>query len=291
MTTRAELALQIFEPTGFYFNTRKIFLASAPLGSSLLIRYRGYMSCDTSIFKFCARSLLCTLLSCCLFSQAANADVVEANTGNNFRGWTFKAIPDVSQAGEAPITGIADPSGGSASLNFTLTGEMGNKRVVKLRQKDFAAAGLTGITKLSDLTSVSWRIHHSDPLTYPRFAVTLRAKPNVEIDGQWYTYKKYETIRFIPKNQKLTPGEWDTVTVDFTGRGAAGSLFRHSGPLDDKSPINPGTHQKKPINQWILGYGDLEIHSIQWAYGSKDNALTFTSYIDSLEINGKTFDF
>ena len=66
---------------------------------------------------------------------------LEANTGNNFRGWTFKAIPDVSQAGEAPITGIADPLGGSASLNFTLSGEMGNKRVVKLRQQDFAAAG------------------------------------------------------------------------------------------------------------------------------------------------------
>ena len=161
---------------------------------------------------------------------------LEANTGNNFRGWTFKAIPDVSQAGEAPITGIADPLGGSASLNFTLSGEMGNKRVVKLRQQDFAAAGLTGITTLSDLSSISWRINHSDPLTYPRFAVTLRAKPNIEIEGQLYTYKKYETIRFIPKNQKLTPGEWDTVTVDFTGRGAAGSLFRHSGPLDDKSP-------------------------------------------------------
>ena len=216
---------------------------------------------------------------------------LEANTGNSFRGWTFKAIPDVSQAGEAPITGIADPLGGSASLNFTLSGEMGNKRVVKLRQQDFAAAGLTGITTLSDLSSISWRINHSDPLTYPRFAVTLRAKPNIEIEGQLYTYKKYETIRFLTKNQKLNPGEWDTVTVDFTGRGAAGSLFRHSGPLDDKSPINPGTHQKKPINQWIAGYGDLEIASIQWAYGSKNNALTFTSYIDYLEINGVTFDF
>jgi hypothetical protein len=224
--------------------------------------------------------------------MALGQQILEANTGNDFRGWTFKAVPDVDAAGQAPITGIADPLGGSASLNFTLTGEMGNKRVVKLRQQDFAAAGLTGITKLSDLTSVSWRIHHSDPLTYPRFAVTLRAKPNINIGGdQWVTYKKYETIRFIPKNQKLNPGEWDTVTVDFTGRGAKGSLFRHSGPLDDKSPINPGTHQKKPINQWIAGYGDLEIHSIQWAYGSKDNALTFTSYIDYLEINGKTFDF
>ena len=230
-------------------------------------------------------------LAALLAAPAIGDEVLEANAGNDFLGWTFKAIPDESQAGEAPKTGIPDALGGSASLNFTLSGEMGNKRVVKLRQQQFAAAGLAGITKLSDLTSVSWRIHHSDPLTYPRFAVTLRAKPNIKIGDKYYTYKKYETIRFIPKNQKLTPGEWDTVIVDFTGRGAAGSLFRHSGPLDDQSPINPGTHQKKPINQWIAGYGDLEIHSIQWAYGSKDNALTFTSYIDYLEINGVTFDF
>ena len=219
---------------------------------------------------------------------ALGQQTLEANTGNDFRGWTFKAVPDADAAGQAPITGIPDAVGGSSSLNFTLTGEMGNKRVVKLRQQDFAAAGLTGITKLSDLTSVSWRIHHSAPLTYPRFSVTLRAEPNIEIDGKYYTYKKYERLAFVRKNQKVTPEQWDTVTVDFTDDG---SKFRHNGPLDDLSPINPGTHQKKPINQWIAGYGDLEIHSIQWAYGSKDNALTFTSYIDYLEINGKTFDF
>ena len=206
-----------------------------------------------------------------------------------------EAHGDCSAHGPAQGDQVFGFLGPSRSI-FRCAGEAGKKEVVswlrkKLRQQDFAAAGLTGITTLSDLSSISWRINHSDPLTYPRFAVTLRAKPNIEIEGQLYTYKKYETIRFLPKNQKLNPGEWDTVTVDFTGRGAAGSLFRHSGPLDDKSPINPGTHQKKPINQWIAGYGDLEIASIQWAYGSKNNALTFTSYIDYLEINGVTFDF
>ena len=168
-----------------------------------------------------AGPLLCTLISVGLFGQVANADVVAAKAENGFLGWTFKAVPDADSAGQAPITGIPDALGGSSSLNFTLSGDMGNRRVVKLRQQDFAAAGLNGITKLSDLSSISWRIHHSDPLTYPRFAVTLRAKPNINICGdQWVTYKKYETIRFIPKNQKLNPGEWDTVTVYFTGRGA-----------------------------------------------------------------------
>ena len=136
---------------------------------------------------------------------------------NNFLGWTFGATPDVSQAGEAPVTGISDSLGGSASLNFTLSGTMGNKRHVKLRQQDFAAAGLTDITKLKHLTSISWRAHHSDPLAYPRFTVTLRAKPNLQIDGEMYTYKKYESLHFVPGNQRLNPNEWDTVTVDFTG--------------------------------------------------------------------------
>ena len=214
-----------------------------------------------------------------------------ANAQADFYEWKFNATPDVSTPGEAPITGIADALGGSASLNFTLAGQMGNKRVVKLRQQDFPPA-LQDLRYLRDLTSVSWRIHHSDPLTYPRFSVTLRAKPNINIGGNGETklipYKKYERLAFLRKNQKLTPGEWDTVTVDFTD---GGSQFRHNGPLDAFSPINPGTHQKRPIAQWIDGYGDLEIAAITWAYGSKHNALTFTSYIDYLEINGVTFDF
>lgn len=214
-----------------------------------------------------------------------------ADAQADFYEWTFKAIPDVSTPGEAPITGIADALGGSASLNFTLAGQMGNKRVVKLRQQDFPPA-LQDLRYLRDLTSVSWRIHHSDPLTYPRFSVTLRAKPNINIGGNGETklvpYKKYERLAFLRKNQKLTPGEWNTVTVDFTD---GGSQFRHNGPLDAFSPINPGTHQKRPIAQWIDGYGDLEIAAITWAYGSKHNALSFTSYIDYLEINGVTFDF
>ena len=121
--------------------------------------------------------------------------------------------------------------------------------------------------------------------------MTLRAKPNLQIDGEMYTYKKYESLHFVPGNQRLNPNEWDTVTVDFTGEGGKGSKFRHSGPLDADSPINPNTHQKYTINQWIQQYGDLEIATIRWAYGSKDNALDFTSYIDYLEINGTSLQF
>ena len=57
-----------------------------------------------------------------------------ANAQADFYEWTFRAVPDASVQGK---TGIADGLGGSASLNFSLAGEMGNKRVVKLRQQDF----------------------------------------------------------------------------------------------------------------------------------------------------------
>ncbi|MBT6264589.1 MAG: hypothetical protein HOI91_07680, partial [Halieaceae bacterium] len=216
----------------------------------------------------------------------AEDQVVEANAANDFLGWTFGATPDVSQAGEAPVTGISDSLGGSASLNFTMSGTMGNKRHVKLRQQDFAAAGLNDITKLKHLTSISWRAHHSKALAYPRFTVTLKANP-ITVDG--FFYKKHESLHFKRK-KGLNKGQWDTVTVDFS-RGDEGSLFRHSGPLNEFSPGNLSTHQDRTIEQWIHDYGELEIASIRWAYGSKDNALASTSYIDYLEINGTTFNF
>ena len=119
-----------------------------------------------------------------------------ANAQADYYEWTFKAVPDASVQGK---TGIPDGLGGSASLNFTLAGEMGNKRVVKLRQQDFPPE-LQDLRYLRDLTSVSWRIHHSEPLTYPRFSVTLRAKPNINIGGNGETklvpYKKIRASCF-----------------------------------------------------------------------------------------------
>jgi surface protein len=212
--------------------------------------------------------------------------ILEANASNNFFGWTFNANPDPMDAGQAPVIGIADERGGDASLNFTLAGRMGNKRSVVLRQKHFENAGIEGVTQLKHLTSISWRAHHSKALAYPRFTVTLKANP-ITVDG--FSYKKHESLHFKRK-KRLNKDQWDTVTVDFS-RGDEGSLFRHSGPLDEFSPGNLSTHQDRTIEQWIAEYGELEIASIRWAYGSKDNALASTSYIDYLEINGTIFDF
>ena len=125
------------------------------------------MSVKKLILRSFAGPLVCTLLACSLLNQAANAAVVEAKAENNFLGWKFTARPETTDAGEAPVTGIQDHDGGSASLNFTLSGVMGNSRRVRLQQTDFEAAGISGVTKLKHLSSISWRIHHSDPLSYP----------------------------------------------------------------------------------------------------------------------------
>ena len=213
----------------------------------MLIRYRGYMSFKKLSLHSYAGPLLCTLISVGLFGQVAKAGVVEANAGNSFLGWEFIARPETTVEGEAPVTGIADHNGGTVSLNFTTSGVMGNHRGVRLKQRDFDAAGISGVTKLKHLSSISWRIHHSDPLTYPRFIVTLKALPQGPPDDEFY-YKKYENLNFVPGNQRLNPNQWDTVTVDFTDMG---SKFQHSGPLEesDTIAINAGTNQKYTMNQ------------------------------------------
>ena len=86
------------------------------------------MSLKTLILRSFVGPLVCTLLACSLLSQAANAAVVEAKAENNFLDWKFTARPETTVAGEAPVTGIQDHDGGSASLNFTLSGVMGNSR-------------------------------------------------------------------------------------------------------------------------------------------------------------------
>ena len=188
------------------------------------------MSVKKLILRSFAGPLVCTLLACSLLNQAANAAVVEAKAENNFLGWKFTARPETTVAGEAPVTGIQDHDGGSASLNFTLSGVMGNSRRVRLQQTDFEAAGISGVTKLKHLSSISWRIHHSDPLSYPRFIVTLKALPQGPPGDEFY-YKKYESLHFVPGNQRLNRDQWDTVTVDFTGGGGAGLAISPQRPI------------------------------------------------------------
>ena len=91
---------------------------------------------------------------------------------SNHRGWSFFANPAVDVAGEVPVVGIGDHAGGAASLNFSLNGsEDKSSRNARLLASDFSAAGLTDITTLRDLSSISWQVHHSDPGNYPKFVV------------------------------------------------------------------------------------------------------------------------
>ena len=190
------------------------------------------MSLKTLILRSFVGPLVCTLLACSLLSQAANAAVVEAKAENNFLDWKFTARPETTVAGEAPVTGIQDHDGGSASLNFTLSGVMGNSRRVRLQQTDFEAAGISGVTKLKHLSSISWRIHHSDPLSYPRFIVTLKALPQGPPGDEFY-YKKYESLAFCagePEIESESMGHGDR------------RLYRRGGAGLEISPQRPVRH-------------------------------------------------
>ena len=95
--------------------------------------------------------------------------------------------------------------------------------------------------------------------------------------------KPTDGIYFRPTNQSLAPNTWQTVLVDF---GANGSSFRNNGNLNEGNPIN------MLLADWISEYGDREISTIQWTYGSSGSATgPYTSYIDQLEINGTTYNF
>ena len=191
--------------------------------------------------------------------------VVDAN---NNRGWQ---VASWSNPIPSSLVGIADGLGGAASLDFSLAGNMGDILAVRLQPPNLPA----GISTLNDLTSLSWRVNHSAELGYPKVSITVKTQPGAA--------KPTDGIYFRPTNQSLAPNTWQTVTVDF---GADGSSFRNNGNLNEGNPTN------MPLYDWIDKYGDREISTIQWTYGSSGSATgPYTSYIDQLEINGTTYDF
>jgi hypothetical protein len=165
------------------------------------------------------------LLACASLTSAETLVVDESN----HRGWTFFANPAVDVAGEAPVVGIADSAGGAASLNFSLNASQDkSSRKARLLKSDFPAAGLTNITTLRDLSSISWQVHHSDPGNYPKFVVWVEVP--ITDDG----VSEPEAIYFRPQNQAVTLSEWDLVEVDlvnskFTNNGVTTNGEKSTG--------------------------------------------------------------
>jgi hypothetical protein len=209
------------------------------------------------------------LLMCASLTSAETLVVDESNQ----RGWTFFAKPAVTAAGEAPIVGISDHAGGAASLNFSLNaGQDKSSRNARLLKSDFPAAGLTDITALRDLSSISWQVHHSDPGNYPKFVVWVEVP--ITDDG----VSEPEAIYFRPQNQAVTLSEWDLVEVDLVN-----SKFTNNGVTTD------GEKSTGTFAEWLDVIGNYDIHEIgiQYDNGKK----SYVSYIDYIEINGTTFNF
>ena len=150
--------------------------------------------------------------------------VVDAN---NKRGWQ---VASWSNTTPDSMVGIADGVGGAASLDFSLAGNMGDMLAVTLYPPNLPA----GISTLSDLTSLSWRVNHSAELGYPKVSITVKTQPGAA--------KPTDGIYFRPSNQSLTADTWQAVTVDF---GVNGSSFRNNGNLNEGNPTN------MPLSDWI----------------------------------------
>jgi hypothetical protein len=139
--------------------------------------------------------------------------------------------------------GIRDHAGGAASLNFSLNaGQDKSSRNARLLKSDFPAAGLTDITTLEDLASISWQVHHSDPGNYPKFVVWVEVP--ITDDG----VSEPEAIYFRPQNQAVTLSEWDLVEVDLVN-----SKFTNNGVTTD------GKKSTGTFAEWLEIIGDYDI--------------------------------
>ena len=214
---------------------------------------------------FLRTSLL--LLALIWSGMALSQQTLKVDANDN-HGWQ---VASWSNPIPSSLAGIADGLGGAASLDFSLAGNMGDILAVRLQPPHLPA----GISTLNNLTSLSWRVNHSAELGYPKVSITVKTQPGAAAPS--------DGIYFRPTNQSLAPNTWQTVMVDF---GANGSSFRNNGNLNEGNPIN------MLLADWIAEYGDREISTIQWTYGSSGIATgPYTSYIDQLEINGTTYNF
>ena len=186
------------------------------------------------------------------------------------RGWVFSARPEISLPGEAPIRGIGDHAGGNASLNFSTTLGNDSSRAATLRQSNFPAL-MSDIETFNDLTSMSWRVHHSSTGKYPKIAIWA----NWEDSGT----ARREAIYFRPESLAINADQWDRVVIDLNT-----SQFKNNGATTGGDKVT------RTFATWLQTIGDFRIESIQISYNSPADT-AYESYVDYIEINGTTFDF
>ena len=205
----------------------------------------------------------------CVANLAWSQEILVVDESDN-RGWVFDAKPDISEPGEAPIRGIGDHASGNASLNFSTTLGNNSSRIATLRQSNFPAS-MRDIVTFNDLTSMSWRVHHSSTGGYPKIAIWA----NWEDSGGALR----EAIYFRPESLAIDADQWDQVVIDLNT-----SEFKNNGATTG------GVKATRTFATWLQTIGDYRVESIQISYNSPPDT-AYVSYVDYVEINDTTFNF
>lgn len=195
----------------------------------------------------------------------ASSDDVTVNSpdqGFYLSGWTS------SYAQTRPPAGSEYEAPGTASLNAGLAGEGGDRWGLMIKAESISERK---VTRLYDLTSLSFRYQTDEVRNYPRLGIRLVGDGG-EVEG--------DVIQLdvaMDKAPQTTPGTWNTFEVDFDTtlfrRGSDGWLLT--------------------LQEWIDKKGNREIFLFRWQTGDGREEIKTTqeTYIDFIEINGLTHNF
>ena len=199
----------------------------------------------------------------------ATSDDVTVNSpdqGFYLSGWTSSYAQDRDPAGgeyEAP---------GTASLNAGLAGEGGDRWGLMIKPESISERK---VTRLYDLTSLSFRYQTDDVRNYPRLGIRLVG--NGDLGNGLVEEDVIQLDVAMDKAPQTTPGTWNTFTVDFDK-----TLFRRAS---DGWLLT--------LQEWIDKKGNREIFLFRWQTGNGNGQIATTqeTYIDFIEINGLTHNF
>ena len=143
-----------------------------------------------------------------------------------------------------------------------------------MKAEEGGAYGGRKIDRLSDLTSLSFRVNHSGNGFYPKLGFQM-ARNTTADDGKTVAQLDVDMSQMPP----LVAG-WNNVTIDFDA-----TLVRSTYLSEEE------LSEAKTLSEWIADYGDRRINLVRWQTGSGGGATTNTTYVDQIEVNGVTYNF
>jgi hypothetical protein len=199
----------------------------------------------------------------------ATSDDVTVNSpdqGFYLSGWTSSYAQTRDPAGgeyEAP---------GTASLNAGLAGEGGDRWGLMIKPESISERK---VTRLYDLTSLSFRYQTDEVRNYPRLGIALVG--NGDLGNGLVEEDVIQLNAPMDKAPETTPGTWNTFTVDFDE-----TVFKRAS---DGHLLT--------LQEWIDIKGSREIVLFRWQTGNGNEQIATTqeTYIDFIEINGLTHNF